>query len=189
MTAARLPRTTPASCPTRSTRRSATTPRSASTVRCSCCNSRATRCRTWASAPRRLAAGGDRRLVPAVEPRSAHRPGATAATSSSRSRSEVDRVARAGEPPLSADDRHRSLQARQRRPRPPGRRPGAEGGRRRARRMHPADGHGGAVRRRGVRDRSCRTARRRTGRPSPSEIRAHVGSRSDRDRRAATRSR
>ena len=66
--------------------------------------------------------------------------------------SEVDRVARAGEPALRADDRHRPLQARQRRARPPGRRRRAQGRRARARRMHPADGHGGALRRRGVRD-------------------------------------
>ena len=91
-------------------------------ARCSCCSSPGTRCPIGAApAQRRLAAGGDRRPLRAVEPRSAHRPGQPAplrADAGERGRSGRARR-RAG---ARADDRHRSLQARQRCARPPGRR-------------------------------------------------------------------
>src|SRR6185369_6320502 len=100
---------------------------------------------------RRLAASGDRRPVRVVEPRCADRAGQPPPLRADpRERGRPRRPCRRA--CARPHDRHRSLQARQRRPRPSVGRPRAEGDRGRPQRVRAADGHRRALRRRGVRD-------------------------------------
>ena len=102
---------------------------------------------------------------------------------------ELARAGRDGEAADRRDGRPRPLQGLQRPPRPPGRRPAAQGGRRRLALGTARDRSARPLRRRGVRDRAARAASPRTPAPGRAAARGDPGRRVllGRDRRLGRR--